>query len=171
MDKLTFVVVNKDNYQDYLDTLVQFELNFDEDHRRFGNPIFDQYKPVLDEKTTRENFIKNILDTDPKKLPYHCCYLIINQDKKILGSFWLYIHKHLDEKAFNMRLSWFYIDRPYRGQGIGKTLFKELPKHIKLKYPAITTMTLNVKTNNTRALNLYTKSGFEPDSLLMVKKL
>lgn len=114
-------------------------------------------KFMLYEPDERKTTVEEMIDKIIKSNKYREITLVVEEDKKLVG----FIHSVRGIFNRNKHSSFTYIGilEDYTGKGIGTKLFVELEKWVKEN--AISRLELTVSINNSRAINLYKKIGFE----------
>lgn len=87
-------------------------------------------------------------------------------DKKnnnLVGFIWGY------EKIGKLHINYFYINKGYRGKGVGQKLINSM--YEKAKEKNIDTIELMVGSKNTNAMKFYKKQGFISERVLLCKKI
>lgn len=110
----------------------------------------------LEKKTFKsDSFSRNLI----KKLIQHSTLFLKLVDSKYPGRLIGYVILIKDE-VYRINLINFLIKKKYQGKGYGSLLLKNTLSIIK-EIPKIHRVILNVKTSNSRAINLYKKFGFK----------
>lgn len=107
-----------------------------------------------DEYINKEEFIVFVAKVDGKLVGYSAAKLSDKPDRV------------LDKEAY---IEDWFVRKDYRGQGVGKELFKTLVDEVKKR--GCTHIKLDAFVNNKKAIDIYHKSGFIDETLVMYKKI
>lgn len=88
-------------------------------------------------------------------------------DKKLVSFVWCYKRKFGDVER--LHISYFIVDKPYRGKGLSKDLMFFIQE--KAVENNIGKIDLNVNPDNIRAINVYKNAGFIPEKIQLVMDL
>lgn len=88
-------------------------------------------------------------------------------NNNLISFIWAYFRFFANEKRIHV--NYFGTKEEYRGKSIGGKLLKHI--EIFAKENGVNKLDLNVDVNNCRAINFYTKNGFNNEKILMSKKI
>lgn len=115
------------------------------------NAVFER---DADEYISKEEFIVFVAEVDGKLVGYSTAKLSKKPDRV------------LDKEAY---IEDWFVREDYRGQGLGEELFKSLIDEIKKR--GCTHIKLDAFVSNKKAIDIYHKSGFIDETIVMYKKV
>ncbi len=141
------------------------------------NDIINLYQQLFDSEKVFDNNIKKTYKVSEKEgqmikkriRSRKGIFLVAEIDSKIVGLIDGYIMENIYYEEKISYLNHLYVDEEYRNNDIGSKLIEEFSKVSKTKGAKY--ITLSAFENNTPAVSLYKKLGFESYAIYYMKKI
>lgn len=150
--------IRKVKIEDY-NQVIELYAQLDDAERIFDSNLIDTHEVPEEQKKKIEKRIKSRKGI----------FLVAVEDENIVGLIDGYIIDSIYYKEKVGYLDHVCVDKKHRNKGIGTKLIEEFTKKMKTKNVAY--LKLNAFENNTPAVNLYKKLGFEEYSIYYMKKI